>query len=254
MFSQLLENCHFLKKLAKAKTDKRKVMLALASPSQIKNLQEICRNLVAYNLPMKTSDWEALVHGRYKKQIKACANETMDVEETRKCLISRGGFLPVIIPPTFDYIKKYQMTPENKRHLLNNAGHVPADDDDDNDDGEDETDSQGSEGDESDEDGDVDSDERKSWCAKDEEESQDTDGSAGEDESVISGEGDDDESEDHEEEEGSSESSEDTRTTLPSHTNPITSRIHTLKRPWDNAWDDVKLMEDLYNPKNLKFY
>lgn len=105
-FKNIVANQDFLKSLSQAssKPYKRKLLISLATPKQIKTVQEVLHNVVKKNVPLTSCQVKRLVSGKYKKSIIAAANKKGSVETKRKLLIQRGGFLQFILPAALSYL------------------------------------------------------------------------------------------------------------------------------------------------------
>lgn len=107
MVVKIKENLGFLKSIAKANLPKRQRMLGIASPSQLRALQEIAVNVSKKVVPLSPCQNRNLLKGRYKKSIIAAASKKGSLENKRKIFIQRGGFLQYIIPAALMYLQKY---------------------------------------------------------------------------------------------------------------------------------------------------
>lgn len=98
----------FIKSVAKARRpNKRRLLLALATPKQIKVLQEITHNVVRKNVPLTPCQVKSLVKGRYRKPILEAGKKQGSVESKRKIFIQKGGFLQFILPAALSYLARY---------------------------------------------------------------------------------------------------------------------------------------------------
>ncbi len=105
MSSNLFENIDFLKSVAQAKRRKRQLLLALATRKQIQAIQEIANNIVNKNLPIPQHKVNAVLKGNYKKCIAAVGSSKGCVENKRKLLVQRGGFLPHVLPTAIKFVQ-----------------------------------------------------------------------------------------------------------------------------------------------------
>jgi len=98
----------FIKSVASARRpNKRRFLLALATPKQIKVLQEITHNVVRKNVPLTQCQIKSLVRGRYRKPILEAGKRQGSIESKRKIFIQKGGFLQYILPAALGYLAKY---------------------------------------------------------------------------------------------------------------------------------------------------
>jgi hypothetical protein len=105
-YKNIIAHQDFLKSLSNAapKSYKRRLLISLASPKQIKTLQEVVHNVVKKNVPLSPCQIKRLVKGNYKKSILAAANKKGSVETKRKVFLQKGGFLQYILPAALTYL------------------------------------------------------------------------------------------------------------------------------------------------------
>ena len=104
-YRNIIPHKDFLKSLAKTKkVGKRRLVLALASPSQIKALQEISHNVIKKNVPLSPCQVKALVKGKYKKPMLQAGAKQGSLESKRKIFIQKGGFLQYILPAALSFL------------------------------------------------------------------------------------------------------------------------------------------------------
>jgi len=109
MVRNVVEQKDFLKSLAaKSKYyNKRRFLIAEATPKQIKALQEISHNVSKAIVPLSNCQTEKLRRGRYKKFIVAAGSKKGSLESKRKIFVQRGGFLQYILPAALLYLQQY---------------------------------------------------------------------------------------------------------------------------------------------------
>ena len=107
MVKNVTESRDFLKSLAKASRQRRKSLLKLATPTQLKALQEISFNVAKNTVPLKKCQIKKIIRGGYKKALIACAKRKGSLEAKRKIFMQRGGFLQYIIPAALMYLQKH---------------------------------------------------------------------------------------------------------------------------------------------------
>lgn len=104
-YRNIIAHKDFLKSLAKTKkVGKRRLLLALASPQQIKALQEITHNVIKKNVPLSPCHVKALVKGKYKKSVIKAGAKTGTIESKRKIFLQKGGFLQYILPAALSFL------------------------------------------------------------------------------------------------------------------------------------------------------
>lgn len=105
-YKNIVAHQDFLKSLSHAaqKPYKRRLLISLATPKQIKTLQEVVHNVVKKNVPLSPCQVKKLVQGNYKKSILSAANKKGSVESKRKVFLQKGGFLQYILPAALTYL------------------------------------------------------------------------------------------------------------------------------------------------------
>lgn len=104
-YRNIIAHKDFLKSLSKTKkVGKRRLLVALASPKQIKALQEVTHNVVKKNVPLTPCQVKALIKGKYKKSLLQAGAKTGSIESKRKIFLQRGGFLQFILPAALSYL------------------------------------------------------------------------------------------------------------------------------------------------------
>jgi len=99
----------FLRSLASisGKPHKRKLMIASATPGQIRALQEISLNVAKRTVPLTKCQTKNILKGKYKKNILEVARKHGKTESNRKIFLQRGGFLQYILPAALMYLKNW---------------------------------------------------------------------------------------------------------------------------------------------------
>lgn len=83
-----------LSMLASATPQQRIAILKTASSRQINSICEVCKNVLAGNVPVNIKKLK-----KYKKCIRALATKSTSLNHRKKILINQnGGFLPLILP------------------------------------------------------------------------------------------------------------------------------------------------------------
>lgn len=103
-YRNVIAHKDFLKSLSKTKAGKRRLLVALASPQQIKALQEVTHNVIKKNVPLSQCQVRSLIRGKYKKSLLEAGNRKGSIESKRKIFLQRGGFLPFILPAALAYL------------------------------------------------------------------------------------------------------------------------------------------------------
>lgn len=86
--------------LATTTPQQRIAILKTASSRQINSICEICKNVLAGNVPVNIKKLK-----KYKRNIRALAAKSTSLNHRRKILINqKGGFLPLILPGVISLI------------------------------------------------------------------------------------------------------------------------------------------------------
>lgn len=88
-------NYNFLRLLASATSPQKKAIIRTASKNQIYSLCEICKNILAGNVPVNIKRL-----CKYKTAIRQMSNKKVSINKKRKLLANQsGGFLPLVLAP-----------------------------------------------------------------------------------------------------------------------------------------------------------
>lgn len=93
--NRLKKNKKFFNKLKHANLARRKQLIKIASPDEIKSLCDMCYNIVSSNINLTPHQLRKLK--RKKTVIRKLANKKISLSDKRR-LIQRGGFLSIIAP------------------------------------------------------------------------------------------------------------------------------------------------------------
>jgi len=95
MVKRIRDNHKFLRKYLYCNHKYRQDLLKAASPDEITCLCEATLNVVNKNLPIPESKIRKL--RPYKKVIEKISFENIPIEQKKKLLVQKGGFLPLIL-------------------------------------------------------------------------------------------------------------------------------------------------------------
>ena len=94
------KNYHFLHLLSSASPQQKKAIIKSATKNQIHCVCEICKNVLAGNVPV---DIKRLC--KYKTIIRQMSNKKVSLKNKRKLLANQtGGFLPLILPAVLSVV------------------------------------------------------------------------------------------------------------------------------------------------------
>lgn len=101
MSDRLKNNIHELCVLSKLNNTQRKKFIEILSSEAIKCICEVCLNVLNGNIKLKDTDKKRLK--RYKNVLRYLVHRQGSkgrekVENKRKVLVQKGGFLPIILP------------------------------------------------------------------------------------------------------------------------------------------------------------
>lgn len=92
--SSLQNHLPLLSLLASCSPQQRVALLKTSSSQQIKSICEVCKNVLAGNVPVNINKTK-----KYKSHIRLLASKSVPIIRKRNTLLKqKGGFLPLILP------------------------------------------------------------------------------------------------------------------------------------------------------------